>query len=212
MEWIEASGDTVEEALHAALEKAQLSEDQAEVEILAKPLVGRIFGAKARVRVRPREDLSPEALAPAAARVAEDFLEGLVDAFGMSARVKSRVEDGAVFVEIEGDGLGVLIGHRGATLAAIEEIVRTVVARRMRTKVRIQVDIGGYRERRRSELADFARGLAERAVREKIQISLKPMSPADRKVVHDAVKEVEGVRTFSEGEEPRRNVVIAPVE
>jgi spoIIIJ-associated protein len=212
VEWIEETGDTVEEALAAALEEAQLSEEEAEIEIVAKPLVGRLFGAKAKVRVRPKEGLPPEATAPAAARMAKEFLEGLVEAFGLNARVEARAEDGTVVAEIAGDGLGVLIGYHGSTLSAIEEVVRTVVARKMRSKVRVRVDVAGYREKRRTQLEEFARGLAEKAVREKTQITLKPMSAADRKVVHDAVKVVEGVKTYSEGEEPRRSVVIAPAE
>lgn len=212
VEWIEGTGDTVEEAIAAALEEARLAEDEAEIEVVAKPLMGRLFGAKARARVRPKEGLPAETTAPAAAKMAKEFLDGLVDAFGVRATVKARAEDGTVIAEIQGDGLGVLIGYHGSTLSAIEEVVRTVVARKMRAKVRVHVDVAGYREKRRAQLEDFARGLAERAAREKTQITLKPMSAADRKVIHDAVKSVEGVKTFSEGEEPRRSVVIAPAE
>ncbi|MER3396060.1 MAG: hypothetical protein C4318_01150 [Acidimicrobiia bacterium] len=210
MEWIEASGETIEEAIAAALEEAQLSEEEAEIEVLSKPLVGRLFGAKAKVRVRPKEGLPPEATAPAAARLTREFLEGLVDVFGLRAKVDATAEEGTVVATIDGDGLGILIGHHGATLHAIEEVTRTVVARRLRSKARIVVDVAGYREKRRRELEEFARNLAEKAVRENKQITLKPMSAADRKIVHDAVKTVEGVRTYSEGEEPRRSVVIVP--
>lgn len=212
VEWIEGTGESVEEAIEAALADAQLAEEEAEIEIVSKPLVGRLFGAKAKVRVRPKEGLPPEAMAPAAAKLAREFLEGLVNAFGLRARVDTRAEEGTVIAEIEGDSLGVLIGYHGSTLSAIEEVVRTVVARKMRAKVRVRVDVAGYREKRRTQLEEFARGLAEKAVKENAQITLKPMSAADRKVVHDAVKVVEGVRTFSEGEEPRRSVVIAPAE
>ncbi len=212
VEWIEATGDTVEEAIEAALEEAQLTEEEAEIEVISKPLVGRLFGAKAKVRVRPKEGLPPEATAPAAAKVAKEFLEGLVEAFGLEAEVEAHAEDGTVVASIDGDSLGVLIGYHGSTLAAIEEVTRTVVARRMRSKVRVRVDVAGYREKRRAQLEEFARGLAEKAIRENKQITLKPMSAAERKIVHDAVKAVEGVRTFSEGAEPKRSVVIAPAE
>lgn len=143
---------------------------------------------------------------------AVEFTRGLVEAFGAKAAVESRVEDeDTVLVDVTGDNLGLLVGPRGATLAAIEELVRTVVQRQTGGHgVRIHVDVGGYREKRRAALADFVRQLAERVRDEDAEQALEPMSASDRKVVHDVVAEMEGVSTTSEGEEPRRRVVIRP--
>ena len=143
---------------------------------------------------------------------AVDFTRGLVDAFGAKAEVGSRFEDeDTVLVEVTGENLGLLVGPRGATLAAIEELVRTVVQRQTGGHgVRVHVDVGGYRAKRREALAEFARQLAERVRDEEEEQALEPMGASDRKVVHDVVAEMDGVSTISEGEEPRRRVVIRP--
>lgn len=143
---------------------------------------------------------------------AVDFTRGLIDAFGAKAEVGSRFEDeDTVLVEVTGDNLGLLVGPRGATLAAIEELVRTVVQRQTGGHgIRVHVDVGGYRAKRREALAEFARQLAERVRDEDEEQALEPMGASDRKVVHDVVAEMDGVSTASEGEEPRRRVVIRP--
>lgn len=143
---------------------------------------------------------------------AVDFTRGLVEAFGAKAEVGSRFEDeDTVLVEVTGENLGLLVGPRGATLAAIEELVRTVVQRQTGGHgVRVHVDVGGYRAKRREALAEFARQLAQRVRDEDAEQALEPMGASDRKVVHDVVAEMDGVSTISEGEEPRRRVVIRP--
>jgi spoIIIJ-associated protein len=143
---------------------------------------------------------------------AVEFTRGLVEAFGAKAEVASHLEDeDTVLVDVTGDNLGLLVGPRGATLAAVEELVRTVVQRQTGGHgVRVHVDVAGYRAKRREALSEFARQLAERVRDEDAEQALEPMSASDRKVVHDVVAEVEGVATTSEGEEPRRRVVIRP--
>ncbi|HYV57617.1 MAG TPA: RNA-binding cell elongation regulator Jag/EloR [Candidatus Nitrosopolaris sp.] len=143
---------------------------------------------------------------------AVDFTRGLIEAFGAKAEVASHVEDeDTVLVEVTGENLGLLVGPRGATLAAIEELVRTVVQRQTGGHgVRVHVDVGGYRAKRREALTEFARQLAERVRDEDEEQALEPMGASDRKVVHDVVAEMDGVSTVSEGEEPRRRVVIRP--
>jgi spoIIIJ-associated protein len=144
------------------------------------------------------------------AETAESFTRGLVEAFGAPARVETRIEDeDTVIIEVGGDHLGLLVGPRGATLGAIEELVRTVVQRQTGGHgARINIDVGGYRARRREALSEFSRGLAEKVLESGREQALEPMSAADRKVVHDAVAEIDGVTTGSEGEDPRRRVVI----
>jgi spoIIIJ-associated protein len=146
------------------------------------------------------------------AETAESFTRGLVEAFGAAAAVETRIDDeDTVVVEVTGDNLGLLVGPRGATLAAMEELVRTVVQRHTGGHgVRINVDVGGYRSKRREALTNFSRDLAGKVLETGQEQALEPMSAADRKVVHDALAEMDGVTTGSEGEDPRRRVVIRP--
>jgi spoIIIJ-associated protein len=142
---------------------------------------------------------------------AAEFAGELVRAMGFTATLTTEVEDDNVTLRIEGDNLGVLVGPRAATLSAIEEVVRAAVQRFAGGhSARIHVDVAGYRERRRAALADFARKIAQEAKDTGTARSLEPMNASDRKVVHDTVAEIDGVSTSSEGEEPRRRVVIRP--
>lgn len=141
------------------------------------------------------------------------FLEGLLDAFGADGEViQEQVDESTVELKVEGDDLGLLIGPRGATLTAVHEMCRTVLQREVAggARARIRVDIGGYRERRRAALAEFARSQAEGVLEDQTQRALEPMGAADRKVIHDTVNDIDGVETISEGEDPKRRVVIVP--
>ena len=145
------------------------------------------------------------------AEAAEVFTQGLVDTFELGARAKSVIDDDVVVVEVTGDNLGLLVGPKGATLHAIEELVRTVVQRQTDGHgVRIHVDVAGYRAKRREALADFTRTLADKVIETGRVQALEPMSASDRKVVHDTAAEIDGVATESEGEDPRRRVVLRP--
>jgi spoIIIJ-associated protein len=148
----------------------------------------------------------------AQAERAGEFTQSLVEAMGLAGRVTSRVDDeDTVLVAVEGEGLGLLVGPKGSTLQAIEELVRAVVQHGLSGRsARLRVDVGGYKERRREALAAFARQVAEEVRDTNLERALEPMTPPDRKVVHDTVAEVDGVATSSEGEEPRRRVVIRP--
>jgi spoIIIJ-associated protein len=144
------------------------------------------------------------------AQAAERFTRGLIEAWGAPARVDVRVEDDEnVLVDVTGDQLGLLVGPKGATLRAIEELVRTVVQRQTEGHgVRIRVDVGGYQAKRRAALEEFVRDLADKVVETGRDQALEPMGASDRKIVHDAVAEIDGVTTISEGEDPRRRVVL----
>ncbi|HEV8623655.1 MAG TPA: RNA-binding cell elongation regulator Jag/EloR [Acidimicrobiia bacterium] len=144
------------------------------------------------------------------AEMAEVFTRGLIERFGLGGAVSARAEgDDDVTVDIQGTDLGLLIGPRAATVDAIQELVRTAVQRRIGGHgARIHVDVAGYRARRQEALAEFARQAAQRALESGRDQVFEPMSPVDRKIVHDIVNEIEGVATISEGEEPRRRVVI----
>ncbi|MGH9293909.1 MAG: RNA-binding cell elongation regulator Jag/EloR [Acidimicrobiales bacterium] len=145
------------------------------------------------------------------AQLAEEFVRGVVDRFGLSAQVASTVVDETIRVTVDGEGIGLLIGPRGSTVDALQELTRTVVQRGSAEHGnRINVDVGGFRSRRAEALTQFARKVAAEVASTASAQALEPMSAVDRKVVHDAVHDLEDVSTTSEGEEPRRYVVIRP--
>ncbi len=158
------------------------------------------------------EPVSVEAL-KAQGAVAVTFLNGLLEAFGLEAAVSVRtVTDSAVEVAVDGNDLGLLVGPRGATLQAIQDLTRTAVLRE--TGMRdgwVIVDVAEYRVKRRAALEKFALQVADQVTTRGVAVRLDPMPPADRKVVHDVLTAVEGVETLSEGEEPRRRVVVRPL-
>lgn len=153
----------------------------------------------------PGEEL---ASAQVVSETAEEFVGGLLEALGLPAQVTTSREREAAVLDVAGEDLGVLIGRRGQTLDALQEISRTAVQRRLRQRVRLTVDVEGYRARRRASLADYGRAMAERARERGTEIELEPMNAYERKIVHDAVGEVGGAASFSEGEEPNRKVVV----
>jgi spoIIIJ-associated protein len=145
------------------------------------------------------------------AEIAKAFVDGLIEAFGLEGDVATRIEDDVLYIDINGEQTEALIGPRGSVMQSILELTRTVVQRKTYGAPRMRIDISGYAERRREALNIYARKLADRVLSEGGEVMLEPMNPADRKVVHDAVAEIEGVRSFSEGEDPHRSVVIAAV-
>ncbi len=149
---------------------------------------------------------------PEVHRVGSEFLEGLLDSFDLEATVTSSVvSDGHTEFKISGTDLGVLIGPKALTLAAIQDLLRTIIHYGIPTDSgRILLDIAGYRERRRIALQNFAQQVAAQVVESGEVRSMEAMSPADRKVVHDAINDIDGVRSSSEGEEPNRRVVLLP--
>jgi spoIIIJ-associated protein len=143
------------------------------------------------------------------AEKAAEFTIGLVEAFGAQADVTDEIDDGTITIRIDGNDLGLLVGPKGATLNSIEELVRAVVQKETGGHgARVYVDVAGYREKRRVALAGFTRSLVDKVLETGEDQVLEPMASPDRKVVHDTVTEIEGVDTSSEGEEPRRYVVI----
>ena len=144
--------------------------------------------------------------------IAERFLNGLLDAFGLvGAFERHDVAEGLVEYRIVGNDLGVLIGPKAQTLTAIQELLRTVVHYESDGHAgRILLDVAGYRQRRRAALDEFTRNVAADVLRTNERRALEPMTPADRKVVHDAINTIDGVSSLSEGEEPNRRVVLLP--
>jgi spoIIIJ-associated protein len=167
----------------------------------------------------------PAARPPAGERVTRDdavdaeqvgeearrFMQGLVDAFGLTGTAAVRRDGDDLEVTVDGSDLGLLVGPRGSTLQAVQEIARVAAQRRLGDHdTRLRVDVGGYRERRRDALTKFATQVATEVVESGTARSLEPMASPDRKVIHDVLSEFDGVVTRSDGEDPHRRVVIAP--
>lgn len=141
----------------------------------------------------------------------QDFLDGLTAAFGVETSTTISEADGNITAQISGQH-GVLVGPKGRTLDAIQELAKIAAFKGGTSSARIRVDVGEYRERRAAALVKFAQQAAEKAVDEHTEVLLEPMSSADRKVVHDALAGRDGIQTRSVGTDPRRRVVIAPAD
>lgn len=141
------------------------------------------------------------------------FVQGVVDCFGLEAETSARIEEEEIFVDVTGADLGLLVGQRGSTLDALQELARTVVQRRTNERgARVSVDVGGFRAKRTAALAAFVERIAADVRASGTPQALEPMSAADRKIVHDTAAGIEGVTTTSEGVDPRRHVVIRPAD
>ena len=145
-------------------------------------------------------------------QVAKEFAEGLLDAFGVEGEVVTRIEDEVLYIDINGDQTEALVGRKGAVVQAVHELTRTVIQRKTFGAPRMRLDIAGYAARRREALKIYAGRLAETVKEDGREAMLESMNAGDRKVVHDAIGEIEGVGSYSEGEEPNRSVVVAPEE
>ena len=146
------------------------------------------------------------------AKVAVNFVNGLVTSFGVQATVQARVveEDSQVEVTVDGDELGLLVGQGAVVLDAIQELTRTVVLRSANDAGHVHVDIAGYRVKRREALGRFADKVGEQVLGNGMEVALEPMSPADRKAIHDAITALDkGLATRSEGFDSRRHVVVS---
>ena len=160
----------------------------------------------------PKIDDRPEMTIEEQARIAGEFLEGLVDAFGLEGTVSTTIDGDVIVADVQGEQTEALVGVRGSVRSAIHELTRTVMQRYAHDTARLRLDIAGYAERRRQALTIYAERLIDQLLEEGGEIMLEPMSPADRKVIHDVAAEREGVNSYSEGEAPRRYVVLTAVK
>ena len=163
---------------------------------------------------RPRrahrdEPIDPEMVETDTER-AGDFLEGLLDALDIDGDITTWIDEAGGHIELEGSELNMLVGPNGETLDALQELTRIAVLRQSKRRVRLLLDINGFRSRQRDELISVVKATAERVIRSREDHEFEPMTPAERKIVHDAVAAIDGVRTESLGEEPYRRVIIRP--
>jgi spoIIIJ-associated protein len=198
------SGKTVEEAIAQALNELGARPDEVTVEVLSEPTRGVLgfIGAKpAVVRVVVQEGLGSRAAS---------LVQSILGAMGLSGQVSVREDAEAIYIEINGEKLGALIGRRGETLNALQYLVALAVNRGEEEKKRVFIDVGGYRKKRDETLRALALKLADKVKRRGRSIVLEPMSPHERRIIHMTLREREDIYTFSEGEEPFRKIVISP--
>jgi spoIIIJ-associated protein len=218
MESLEVSAKTVEEAIERGLQQLGLTRDQVETAVLNKGRSGFLgMGAEeAVVRLTPLASPSQESNLPAAAKEA---LEEILKRMKLKAHVELRSDvqqDEAesdippIALEVDGEDLGILIGRRGETLAALQYIMRLIVAHQQKARVPLTVDVEGYRQRRYGALRELALRLAQKAVSTRQSMTLEPMPADERRIVHLAVSVNPDVVTQSVGEGELRKVVIMP--
>ncbi|NMA68352.1 MAG: protein jag [Desulfitobacterium sp.] len=200
----EKTGKTVEEAINACLDELGVEREKAKIEILEEPTKRGIFGifGTTPAKVRVSYEVCPGELAC-------DFLEKICNAMGVKAEISYTRKGSNWFVDITGEELGILIGRRGDTLEALQYITNLAVSKEMAERVRIIIDIEGYRQRREETLVRLAKRLSEKVKRTGHRVVLEPMNPHERRIIHTALQDDNRISTFSEGEEPNRKVVIS---
>jgi spoIIIJ-associated protein len=211
---VERSAASVEEAIEAALEELGVSEQEAVVEIVQEPQRGLLgLGSRdAVVRVRVRGEAVDQVELEEQAEVGAAFLGGVLERMGLEAGVEPHLVDGVMYLDVVAEGdpeeMGRLIGRHGQTLEALQEVVRGAIQRSISSRPRIVVDVEDYRKRRRAHLVERAKEAGEKVKRTGDRHRMEPMNAFERKIVHDAVAEIPGVESASEGEDPQRRVVI----
>jgi spoIIIJ-associated protein len=205
MEELEITAKTVEQAIEEAERQLGISRDQFEVEVVRESKSGvlGVRGKEAVIRVNP--------LAPAeedVVRVATEVLDTLLRLMGITARVEVLSDEIPITLNIEGDDLGILIGRRGQTLDSLGHIAKLVVAARLKAWLPMNVDVAGYKKRRQDSLQRLALYLAEQVKSRHRAITMEPMPPAERRVIHLSLADYPDVVTNSIGEGENRKVVI----
>lgn len=204
MEFKEFTGKTVEEAVTAALVELQVTGDRLEYEVIEKETKG-LFGLgqkdaviRARKAVEDVED------------IARKFLEDVLDAMNVQADLDVFVdeEDKSIEIEIEGDDMGLLIGKRGQTLDSLQYLCSLAVNKKTDDYYRVRLDTENYRYRREVTLKKLAKSIAAKVRRTRRSVSLEPMSPYERRIIHSTLQDDLYVTTRSDGEEPYRHVIV----
>ena len=203
MEFTEFSAKTVDDAITEACQKLMVPSDKLEYEVVEEGSSGFLgIGAKpAIIRAKAKSSV---------ADVAKDFLKDVFEAMNMAVvvDVKYDEENKNVDIELSGDEMGVLIGKRGQTLDSLQYLVSLVVNKDSEEYIRVKVDTEDYRKRRKETLENLAKNIAYKVKRTKRSVSLEPMNPYERRIIHSALQNDKYVTTHSEGEEPFRRAVV----
>lgn len=200
--YVEKTGKTVEEAISLALEELEVSREEVEVEIMeegTKGVLGLFGNKEAKVKVTVIEDAKADA---------GNFIGDILDKMDIEATVSVSETEEAVKVEISGDNVGLLIGRRGETLDAIQYLTSLVVNKEKDEFKRVIVDVENYRQKREDTLIALAYRMADKVEKYKKSVTLEPMTPYERRIIHSALQERFTIETISVGEEPNRKVVI----
>lgn len=204
------TGRSVEEAIELALKELDADRDEAEVEVLSRGKSGFLgIGAElARVRV------TKVSKGGSAASLANETLSTILRSAGVNVsrtlRAAHDPEAGGPVIDLSGEDSGLLIGRRGLTLQSLQFLVNLIVRKQFGEDVRVILDVEGYRKRRESSLRDMAAKVAGRVVQSNRSVTLEPMSPADRRIIHTTLAEFPGVSTESMGVGDNRKVTIMP--
>lgn len=206
VKYYEAKGDTIEAALENACKELGCSRDDlASYEMVQMPKTGFLGIGRQQAIVKVEYRTSP-------AGRAEEFLTGLLERFGTPAQlnVTENFEEKTINIQLSGDNMGAVIGHRGDTLDALQYLTSIVANREEDDRWRITVDTENYRSKREGTLEALAQKTAQKALKYKKAVALEPMNPHERRIIHAALQDVEGVTTYSTGSEPNRKVIVAP--
>ena len=203
MEFIEVSAKTVADAITEACQKLEVTSDKLEYVIVEEGSSGFLgIGSKpAVIKAKTKSSI---------ADIAKDFLKDVFAAMNMvvAVDVKYDEDNKNLDVDLNGDEMGVLIGKRGQTLDSIQYLLSLVVNKESEEYIRVKVDTEDYRKRRKETLENLAKNIAYKVKRTKRPVSLEPMNPYERRIIHSALQNDKYVTTHSEGEEPFRRVVV----
>ena len=203
MEFVEFSAKTVNDAIIEACQKFTVASDKLEYEVIEEGSSGFLgIGSKpAVIKARVKSSIED---------TAKDFLNGVFEAMNMVvvSEVKYNEDENTMDIELSGDEMGVLIGKRGQTLDSLQYLVSLVVNKDTENYIRVKVDTENYRQRRRDTLENLAKNISFKVKRTKRAVSLEPMNPYERRIIHSALQNDRYVTTHSEGNEPYRHVVV----
>ena len=203
MEFMEFSAKTVDDAITEACQKFTVSSDKLDYEVVEEGSSGFLgIGSKpAVIKARVKSSVSD---------IAKDFLKDVFEAMDMVVvvNVKYNEADRTMDIDLSGDDMGVLIGKRGQTLDSLQYLVSLVINKDVEDYIRLKVDTENYRQRRKDTLENLAKNISYKVKRTKRAVSLEPMNPYERRIIHSALQNDKYVTTHSEGEEPYRHVVV----
>ena len=201
-EYIEKEGKTVESAIEQALLELNIEEENAEIEIIdegSKGIFGIIGGRNAIVRVYKMVDFET---------ITREFLTPIFDSMGIEEQLEFVEEEDSINVRIAAEDIGIVIGRRGETLDALQYLLGLVINKNSDKFIRVTLDVGNYREKREETLKRLAKRLADKVLKNRKSITLEPMNPYERRIIHATLQSFRGIETYSIGEEPHRKVVI----
>ena len=203
---IEKTGKTVQEAISAALLELKLSEEDVDIEVIeegTKGIFGIIGSKVARIKVSVKEEETNRC------DIASDFIYSILNNMEIEAEISVNEDDENIVVDVNGDDIGIIIGRRGETMDALQYLTSLVVNKGYQDYKRVILNVENYRQKREETLVKLANRLAEKVIKYKKPVTLEPMNPYERRIIHSSLQGHKYVETYSTGEEPKRKVVIA---